>query len=200
MSAVLKPAKMTADEYLAWESAQETRNEYLNGEVFAMTGVRLNHNRITMNLALALREALKDGPCEVFTIDLKLLVEAANSYFYPDVVATCHPADLADGNALFISHPWLIAEVLSDSTAAYDRSKKFEAYRQIDTLTHYLLVDTHRPHADLFIKNAEGFWVLHPLGESDRVQVGAPHAVSWPVAAMFEGVSFEPVPPPASAA
>jgi Uma2 family endonuclease len=92
---------------------------------------------------------------------------------------------------LFISHPWLIAEVLSDSTAAYDRGKKFEAYRQIDTLTHYLLVDTHRPHVDQFIKNAEGFWVLHPLGEIDEITFSASHTFSLPVNALFEGVVFD---------
>jgi Uma2 family endonuclease len=200
MNAVLIPTRMSAEEYLAWEASQEGKYEYVGCEAFAMVGGRMSHNRIAGNVFIALKQGLRGGPCDAFIADMKVQAGANRDSFYPDVVATCHPADLADGNALFISHPWLIAEVLSDNTAAYDRSKKFEAYRQIDTLTHYLLVDTHRPHADLFVKNAEGFWVLHPLGEADSVQVGAPHAFSWPVAAMFEGVSFEPVPPPASAA
>jgi Uma2 family endonuclease len=190
MSAVLTPGRMTAEEYLVWESDQQEKHEFVAGEIFAMTGVRLNHNRIATNALASLRQALRGVPCEAFISDIKLHVATADAYFYPDVVVTCDPRDLNDGTALAIQHPWLIVEVLSESTAAYDRGRKFEFYRQIQALTHYLLVDTTRPHADLFRKNAEGLWVLHPLSTADTLRIDRPHVFDWPVAALFEGVTF----------
>jgi Uma2 family endonuclease len=91
-----------------------------------------------------------------------------------------------------VQHPWLVVEVLSESTAAFDRGRKFEHYRLVESLTHYLLVDATRPQADLFCRNAQGLWVLHPLGPGDSIHIHEPHAIDWPVAALFEGVPFEP--------
>lgn len=200
MNAVLTPTRMTAEEYLAWESAQPEKHEFIAGEVFAMTGARLNHNLIAGNAFLFLKQALRGLPCGVFMSDVKVQVAAASAYFYPDVVVTCEPSDLADGNALTVHQPWLIVEVLSDSTAAYDRGKKFEHYRQIASLTHYLLVDSTRVHAELFRKNAEGLWVLHPLGAADTLRIEQPHLFDWLVGSLFEGVPFEPVAPGIDAA
>jgi Uma2 family endonuclease len=197
MNAVPSPNRMTAEQYLAWESAQQGRNEFVDGEVFAMTGVRISHNLISMNIAMALRQALRGQPCLTLAIDLKLHVAEANAYFYPDVLVTCHPSDLADGKALAVNHPWLIVEVLSDSTAAYDRGQKFESYRQIEALTHYLLIEQSHPHADLFVKNAEGLWVLHPFGAQDTLVIAGTHHFELPVAALYEGVAFE-APKPAA--
>jgi Uma2 family endonuclease len=200
MDAVLTPTRMTAEEYLVWESAQPEKHEFIAGEVFARTGARLNHNLIAGNAFLFLKQALRGLPCGVFMSDVKVQVRAASAYFYPDVVVTCEPSDLADGTALTVHQPWLIVEVLSDSTAAYDRGKKFEHYRQIASLTHYLLVDSTRVHAELFRKNAEGLWVLHPLGAADTLRIEQPHLFDWLVGSLFEGVPFEPVAPGIDAA
>ncbi len=194
MSAVLAPTKMSAQEYLAWEDAQDERHEYVDGEIVAMVGVRMNHNLITGNAYAAFRQAFKGGPCAVFMIDLRLRVDAVNAYFYPDMAVTCTPADLADGRALEIKAPWLVLEVLSDSTAARDRGIKLEAYRQIASLTHYLLIDATRVHIDLYLKNARGVWELHTLTRQDTLQFEQPHAFELPVAAFYEDVIFEPSP------
>lgn len=200
MNAVPSPTRMTAEEYLVWESAQPEKHEFIAGEVFAMTGARLNHNLIAGNAFLFLKQALRGLPCGVFMSDVKVQVRAASAYFYPDVVVTCEPSDLADGTALTVHQPWLIVEVLSDSTAAYDRGKKFEHYRQIASLTHYLLVDSTRAHAEMFRKNAEGLWVLHPLIAADTLRIEQPHLFDWLVGSLFEGVPFEPVAPGIDAA
>jgi Uma2 family endonuclease len=189
MNAVLTPQPMTAQQYLEWESLQPEKHEFIAGEIFAMTGVRLNHNRVNLNACALILQALRGQPCGVFMAEVKVRVEAADAYFYPDLVVTCDPADLADGNSQSVQHPWLIAEVLSESTAAYDRGKKFEHYRALASLTHYLLIDADRPHIDLFRKNAEGLWVLHPLGAADSLVIDAPHAVTIPVASLYEGVA-----------
>jgi Uma2 family endonuclease len=189
MNAVLTPQPMTAQQYLEWETLQPEKHEFIAGEIFAMTGVRLNHNRVNGNAYALFLQALRGLPCGVFIAEVKVRVEAADAYFYPDLVVTCDPADLADGNALAVRHPWLIAEVLSDSTASYDRGRKFEHYRALPSLTHYLLIDADRPHIDLFRKSADGLWVLHPLGAADSLVIDAPHALTIPVVALYEGVA-----------
>ena len=192
MSIVFTPTGMTPQEYLDWESTQQEKHEYIGGQVYAMTGARLNHNRIAGNAFTWLRQALRGLPCEAFMSDVKLQIDAADVFYYPDLIVTCDPRDLADGRALAVRHPWLVVEVLSDSTSAFDRGRKFEHYRLVDSLTHYLLVETTRPQADLFCRNAQGLWVLHPLTIADSIQVELPHAFTWPVAALFEGVPFDP--------
>jgi len=157
-----------------------------------MTGVRLNHNRIALNAFASLRQALRGLPCEVIMSDIKLQIDAADAFYYPDVIVTGDPRDLADGCALAVQHPWLVVEVLSESTAAFDRGRKFEHYRLIESLTHYLLVETTRPQAELFCRNPQGLWVLHPLMSRDSIRFEHPHTRTWPVAAMFEGVPFDP--------
>ena len=118
--------------YLAWEAGQAERNEYVAGEVFAMVGVRQSHNVATLNLAMALRSHLKGTSCRVFIESVKTRVEAADCFFYPDIAVTC---DTRDRNTPeYISHPSLLVEVLSESTAAYDRGKKFAAYRKLESL------------------------------------------------------------------
>jgi len=192
MRAVVTPTRMTPEEYLAWEATQQERHEYIGGEIFAMTGARLNHNRIVVNALVFLRQGLRGRPCEVFGSDLKLQIDAASVFVYPDVMVTCDTRDTADGAGVSIRHPWLIVEVLSESTAAFDRGGKFELYRQVDSLTHYLLVEQTRPYAELFRKNAQGEWVLQPLVAADTLRIERPHAFDWPVATLFDGVSFEP--------
>jgi Uma2 family endonuclease len=129
---------------------------------------------------------------------VKLHVNDAGSYLYPDVMVTSDPRDRQPVEDRYIAHPWLVVEVLSDSTAAFDRGRKFELYRQIDTLTHYLLVEQDRPHADLFFKNEQGLWVLQPLALTDNIAIdrlGQP----WPVASLYEDVDFNPSPAAAAA-
>ena len=131
------------------------------------------------------------APCRSFVADVKLHVAVANADYHPGVIVTCDPRDLAEGRALAVQHPWLVAEVLSDATAAVDCGLKFEHDRLLDSLTHYLLVETARPRAELFQRNAQGQWVLFPPGPDDVLRVDAPHALDWPIATLFEGVSFE---------
>lgn len=202
MSAVLKPPRFAnAEEYLAWEEQQPCKNEYVRGEVYAMVGARLTHNLITGNAYMWLRQALKGSPCRTFASDSKLQIAASGDHLYPDVMVTCDARDAIAGEDRFVRHPWLVVEVLSDSTAAYDRGLKFELYRSLDTLTHYLLIEQARPHADLFFQNAQGQWVLQPLSLDDSMQIdrlGQP----WPVASLYEDVDFAvagtstAVPPP----
>ena len=129
----------TATDYLVWESGQLERHEFLDGEVFAMAGAEDRHVTVSMNLAFALRQHLSGSPCRTFMSDMRLHVAAANSYFYPDVLVTCSALDLA--SPMVKTEPKLIAEVLSPSTAAYDRGLKFSHYRSLASLEEYLVID-----------------------------------------------------------
>lgn len=158
---------MTAADYLDWEESQQQRHEFVAGEVFAMAGAEDWHVTVSLNVAMALRQHLRDGPCRTYISDMRLQVEAANAYFYPDVMVTCDAADHASRR--FKSHPVLLVEVLSDSTGHYDRGDKFAQYRRIASLREYVLVDIARRATDVYRKGADGLWVLHPFAGEEAV-------------------------------
>ncbi len=131
--------RFDADTYLAWEAGQADKSECFQGEIFAMVGVRREHATVALNIGAALREHLRKTPCLPFVSDMKLRVATVDAFFYPDVMVTC---DARDRHAdLFVEHPKLIVEVLSESTAAYDRGTKFASYRQITELQEFVLID-----------------------------------------------------------
>jgi Uma2 family endonuclease len=192
MGAALTPTRMTAEECLAWESTKQERHECIGGEFSSMTGARLNHNRFVTNALVFFRQTLSGHPCEVIGSDMKLHIDAANVYLYPDLMVTCDPRDTADGTALSNRHPWLIVEVLPDNTAAFDCGGKFEHYRRVESLTHYLLVEQTRPHAELFRNSTQGEWVLQPLEAADTLHFDRPRAFDGPMATLFDSVPFAP--------
>ncbi len=161
----------SADDYLAWEAAQPQRHEYLDGEVFAMAGAEDRHVTVVMNLAFALRQHLTASPCRTYMSDMRLHVASANSYFYPDVLVTCSALDLS--NSLLKSEPKLLAEVLSPSTAAYDRGVKFSHYRSLPSLEGYVLIDLDTRSTDCYRKGADGLWVLHPFARGESVALAS---------------------------
>lgn len=150
---------LSGEEYLAWEAEQEGKHEYLAGEIFAMVGASDRHVTIALNLASAIRNHLRGGPCRVYIADMKLRVEAVDAWFYPDVMVTCDPADHA--RELDKTAPILVIEVLSPGTEAFDRGGKFAAYRRLPSLKEYLLVDPDSTSLELYRRNAEDQWVLH---------------------------------------
>jgi Uma2 family endonuclease len=175
--------RFDAAAYLAWEETQEERHEYIAGEVFAMVGVRQSHNLATLNLATLLRRELKGSPCRVFVESVKTRVEAADCFFYPDVVVTCDPRDRLTPD--YVSHPLLVAEVLSESTAAFDRGRKFAAYRKLESLQDYVLVDLAAQRIEVFRRDVENRWVLYDYGPEDQVEL-ASLGLHLPVEAVLE--------------
>lgn len=161
----------TAADYLAWEHEQLDRHEYLNGEVFAMAGAEDRHVTVAGNLYIALRQHLSGSPCRTYMSDMRLQVAVANSYFYPDVLVTCSAQDLT--SPLVKTEPKLIIEVLSPSTAAYDRGLKFSHYRNLVSLEEYVLVDLDTRATDCYRKGADGLWVLHPFSQGQAVSMAS---------------------------
>lgn len=192
----LQQQRMTAAEFLAWDQTQTLKHEFVRGEVFAMAGGEDRNFTVAGNLYIALRQHLRGSPCRVYGSDVKLRVEAADCYFYPDLMVTCSALDAAD--RLIKREPVLVVEVLSPSTAAYDRGAKFASYRQLPSLAEYLLVDVESRRCDLFRKRAEdGLWVLHPSAPGEGVQLAS---VDLAISADALWADLEPDAPPAAAA
>jgi Uma2 family endonuclease len=154
----LFPQPMTPQVYLEWEQQQPIKYEYINGQVFAMTGGTLPHNSIALNLASALKLHLRGKPCKVFMADAKVGVSPNGPFHYPDVMVTCDDRDLTARQVVY--HPCLIVEVLSPGTEDIDYGKKFRNYRRIDTLKEYVLIETETMIVDCYRINEQGKWEL----------------------------------------
>lgn len=164
---------LTEDEYLAFERRSEFRHEYVAGEVFDMTGASREHNLIVMNIGAALHAQLRDRPCNVYASDQRVKVRGAKHYSYPDVVVTCGEEEFADAELDTLLNPLVIFEVLSDSTEAYDRGKKFESYQLVESLTDYLLVSQHARRIEQFTRRTGRDWIYteaHEPGDAVRIQ------------------------------
>ncbi len=153
-----RPPAMSVAEFIQWEDAQPDKHEFIDGEVFAMVGARRVHVTIVLNLAALLKAHLRGGPCRAFIADMKLAVRSVEAVFYPDVLVTCDPDDLRAETVM--EHPKIIIEVLSKSTAAYDRGDKFARYRKLDSLEEYVLIDPDRRGVEVFRRVGQGDWLL----------------------------------------
>ena len=152
---------LSLDDWLEAERAVlEGRSEYLDGEVFAMAGASLEHNTIVSNLNRELSIQFKGRPCRVYANDMKVLIRSANAGMYPDLVAHCGEPELLDDRRDVLLNPGLIVEVLSDSTAAYDRGDKFALYCHIPSLREYLLVSQDRVRVERYWHGQDGRWTL----------------------------------------
>lgn len=187
----LPQTRFGPDDYLTWEASQAERHEYVDGEVFAMSGASDAHGTCAGNLFAALHAKLRGGPCKPFIADMKVRVERVNSFFYPDIVVTCDPRDRGPEASHVKSHPTLIVEVLSPTTEAHDRGDKFAAYRQIDALQEYVLVSLDARRIEVFRRDATDHWVLYPFSADETLEL-ASVGLSCPVAAIFEGVEDSP--------
>jgi Uma2 family endonuclease len=156
MAHALAQSPFTIADYLAWEPTQTEKHDYVRGEVFAMTGGTLRHNRAAMAVVSTWNEHLKGTPCMVFSGDVKVAVEETAHWFYPDVVVTCSERDVVDLDAVAVREPVLLLEVLSPSTAAYDRGDKFLSLQKLPSLREYALLDAVAPRLEVFRRNAAG--------------------------------------------
>lgn len=163
------PSRLSAAEYLARERTAETKSEYYAGEVFAMTGASRRHNLVVTNLVRALSNQLWDRDCEVFANDMRVRVPETDSYVYPDVVAVCGEPRLEDAELDTLLNPTLIIEVLSPSTADFDRGGTLEHYRTIESLAEVLILAQDRAHAEHWVRQPDGHWLFEEAGSTEAV-------------------------------
>ncbi len=159
---------ISVEDYLAGEAVSPVKHEYIAGEVFAMAGASDAHVTVAGNVFTMLRAHVRGGPCRVYIADMKLRVDAAQSFFYPDVFVTCSPADLGEATAK--QHPKVVIEVLSESTEGYDRGGKFAAYRRLPSLEEYVLIDSRARSVEVFRRHPEG-WVLQAVPDEGRLEL-----------------------------
>jgi len=159
MSAIPK-TKLTPGEYLELERKAEYKSEYFDGEIFAMSGAKRNHNKITTNLSGLVWQHLKGKDCESYSNDMRVFVPQTGLYTYPDIVVVCGEPKFQDNVFDTLLNPILLIEVLSESTESYDRGKKFQHYRSIESLREYVLVSQDEARIEKYVKQGDGFWVL----------------------------------------
>ena len=159
MSATPK-TKLTPEEYLKIERKAEFRSEYFGGEIFAMSGARRNHNKIATNVSGLIWQHLKGRDCESYSNDMRVFVPKTRLYTYPDVVVVCGEPQFQDDVFDTLLNPILLIEVLSESTESYDRGRKFQHYRSIESLSEYVLISQDEARIEKYIKQGDGFWVL----------------------------------------
>ena len=190
--ATLPKTYLTPEQYLEIERKAEFKSEYYQGEMFAMAGAREPHNLIVFNVATALGPQLRNRPCRAYVADMRVRVNATGLYTYPDVTAVCAEPQFLDENRDTLLNPSLIVEVLSPSTEAYDRGRKFEHYRSVESVTEYLLLSSERVSAELYTRQPDGRWLLtaanHLEDSLDLQSVGA----HLSLADLYEKVDLTP--------
>ena len=159
---------ISPEEYLARERESSIKHEYRRGKVYAMVGAKKPHAIIANNLGTELNIHLRDNDCIVVTSDIKVLLEEANCYYYPDVVVTCDERDLSSTED-FIRYPSLIIEILSPSTAKFDRGDKFSDYQTATSLQEYVLVSQSEMSIECFRKNEQGIWISQTYSRGEKV-------------------------------
>lgn len=161
-----KSSYVTVEEYLTAEECATVKHEYLDGQVYAMTGATGRHRTIVGNIYSALRMHLKGSNCRADFVDAQVNVVATNSIYYPDVVVSCGEFD---EESMAVSNPVLIVEVLSRSTAAIDKREKLFAYRKVPTLKEYLIVHQRSKHVEVYRKDTNDKWnlVVYRQGEAE---------------------------------
>ncbi len=169
MAALRQLRTFTPAEYLMIEDRADYKSEYYQGQIYAMAGGTVRHSQISSNIITLLSNALSNKPCRVFNSDLRLNVQDNGLYTYPDVMVICGKVELLSDRQDTVTNPVLIVEVLSESTRDYDMTFKFELYRSLPSLEHYLLVDSDKVLVRYFRRVGDGQWLMHELIGMDDV-------------------------------
>jgi Uma2 family endonuclease len=178
---------MSVEEYLTFDrNSLDARYEFIDGHVYILAGGTADHSVISANMIGELRNALRVGPCSVHTSDMRVRL-SENRYVFPDVSVSCDTRDR--GRIDILQYPRLIVEVLSPSTSAYDRSRKFSYYRACPTIQEYVLVETQWQAVEIFRRASENLWTYHFFGPGEQVEL-ASLGVSFPIAALYENVEL----------
>ena len=188
MIATPHPALMSVEAYLAWEPQQETRYEYVHGEILAMTGGTIPHNDIAINLLTILLPQVRAQGCRLNMADVKLQIDTSGLYYYPDLIVSCDPRDR---NARkFIQFPKLIVEVLSPGTADKDRGDKFRDYQTIPTLQEYVLINSEKISAECYRRGEGRMWLYYPYATGDVIALES-LGISLTIDQLYIGINFD---------
>lgn len=190
-SAIAKEQLLSPADYLARERAAEEKSEYFQGEVFAMAGGTAVHSLISMNVTAELRDRLKGRDCTLYNSDLRVKVSESGLYTYPDGSVVCGQPQFEDADTLL--NPLVLIEVLSPASESYDRGRKFEFYRQIASLSTYLLVSQEAPRVEQFVRQQDSQWLWNEAHGMESCLHLSVLAIDLRLEEVFAQVTFEPV-------
>ena len=182
MGEARRVTRVPVEDYLAGERDAEVRHEYVDGELFAMAGARRSHNTVVATFARVLGDRLTGGPCRIGVADMKVQAAPRSRYYYPDLVVSRNDPD-EEPDEYTETHPCLIVEVLSESTAGIDRREKRMAYQRIESLVDCVLVDVDGRSVERWTRDGDG-WTLTSF-EGDEVLALASIGAELPVADCF---------------
>ncbi|MDO7849875.1 Uma2 family endonuclease [Hymenobacter sp. M29] len=186
-----QPRRYTVEEYLAMEKQSEVRHEFFEGEIFAMAGADISHNLIGGNFLVAFKQALRGKPCRALMEGVQLAMQEGRHYTYPDVMITC---DAADQQAKrIVKAPVLLVEILSPSTSEYDRGRKFNQYKQLPSLQHYLLVSQECWLVEWLQPLESGRWSHTMLLEPEDALAIPNLNINLTVGEIYEGTEVAPL-------
>lgn len=154
---------VSPEDYLAQERLAETRSEYFDGQVLAMSGGSPEHALIPANIAGLLWPQLRSGSCRTYTSDLRVASASGRRFFYPDLTVACGSLEFHDQHRDTITNPKVVFEVLSGSSFGYDRGPKFIAYQGIPSLQEYVLVHQDEPMIEHFLRASNETWVYRKV-------------------------------------
>lgn len=185
---------LTPEEYLAIERKADFKSEYYNGEMFALAGASEKHELIRGNTFAAIHQLVKGKPCKVYSSDIRIWIEKAGLYTYPDISIVCGKPEFIDSNVDTLKNPVTVIEVLSDSTEKYDRSQKFKFYMSIPTLKEYILVSQNKIILEQFIKDEkkDNEWLLRIFDKpEDSFEI---HSIKEKINLkdIYDKIEFEP--------
>ncbi len=187
-SNLAEKSKISPEEYLEGEALAEEKHEYVHGEVYAMAGAEDAHVLVAGNIHYALKTHLRGSGCRLYASDMRVRINEAEAYFYPDVIVTCDADDRQ--RKIMKQSPVLVVEVLSEGTEAYDRGDKFALYRQLESLQEYVLIDPRKHHLEIFRLNKQKRWELFSFSGEDAVVEFASVGMQCPLVDMYEDVDF----------
>lgn len=180
--------RFSEEEYLYLEERATSKNEYIEGEIFCMSGGSLEHNRLVRNLLTELNISLRGKTCEVFPSDLRLHVKSFQLFTYPDILVVCGPPRLLAGRNDTLTDATLIVEVLSTSTQNYDRNEKFRYYRSLDSFSEYLLVSQEEVRVEQHSRQGPSQWVMTEQTSLSAQLNLSSIDVTLPLATLYQGV------------
>lgn len=163
--------KMTEHEYLAWEREQPGKYQYIDGEVYAMSGGSARHSRLAARTTYVLESMFGAGPCRPFTSDLQIHIPRTGNYLYPDVSVVCGPIEQKPGTDA-VTNPSVLIEVLSKSTESHDRIGKWRDYQSIESLQDYLLISQHEARIEHYQRASSGAWMYYVHSAGDEIVLG----------------------------
>ena len=180
-----RAANITEEDYLLREEIASVRHEFVDGSVYAMTGSTDAHNLICVNMLVAIQGRLRNSACRAYINDMKVKIAAVKSYYYPDIMVTC---ENFDAKSVSKSHPVLIVEVLSPSTAIIDLREKLRAYKKISSLIEYAIVHQDRQRIDLYRRDADGWEIIvFSKGEELVLESLPTGRLTLPLDSIYEG-------------